>query len=280
MGLLIYDALVLAKVIATIPDCKRVLTLGVPTLNFRAKDFVQHLTGRPDLLQGVPIPGEFDDHQGFFRGLGCERIESLDISGYEGANIIGDLNDPKLPEQIHQRYDLIYDSGTIEHIFDAPTALRSLAALVRVGGAVVHATPSNGFMDHGLWQVSPDLFRAFYRNAGFDILTSALFVFDDEPHAVRADINFYRMHGRKFVAEKFSEAIAVFAAVKRADVHSIRVRLQDYYQSMHDGGAADRASEFFVEFDGRRPRSLARGLIGRMKQKYMALRQSTSSASR
>jgi hypothetical protein len=248
MGLLIYDALVLAKTASTLDQPRRVLTLGAPTLNFRSQDLVNQLLDYPDLASRMPKSWEFEDYKGFFKGLGFSEIDVLDISDYEGANVIGDLNHGGLAGQIGRTYDLIYDSGTIEHIFDAPTALRTLASLVRIGGAIVHATPTNGFMDHGLWQLSPDLFRTFYRSAGFSVLTSAVFVFADRPYAVQADQNFYRQHGRKYIVERFPEAIAVFAAIKTRDVSAVRIEMQDYYQSMHKGAASDHASSFFLEF--------------------------------
>jgi hypothetical protein len=249
VGLLIYDALVLAKTASIIDRPKRVCTLGVPTLNFRSEDFVRQLADYPELQGRMPKNWEFGNHSDFFKGLGFSEVDALDISEYEGANIIGDLNDPGLAGQIGKTYDLIYDSGTIEHIFDAPTALRTLASMVRIGGAIVHATPANGFMDHGLWQLSPDLFRTFYQAAGFSILTSAVFVFADTPYAMRADENFYRQHGRKYIVENFPEAIAMFAAVKTRDVFPVRVDMQGYYKSMHEENATPRdVSSFFLEF--------------------------------
>ena len=248
MGLLIYDALVLAKTAATMPQRRRILTIGVPTLNFNAQILNHYLTDYPDLKAFLPQPLTFEDQRGFFAALGFSQIDALDISDYEGANIIGDLNDPGLAARIGGTYDMVYDSGTIEHIFDAPTALRTLARLVGVGGAVVHATPANGFMDHGLWQVSPDLYRTFYRQAGFSILTSALFVFADPPYAMRADENYYRKHGRKYIVEKCPEAIAVFSATKTAEMSNVRINMQDYYQAMHGEAISGEASGFFLEF--------------------------------
>lgn len=248
MGLLIYDALVLAKTAATIMQTKRVLTLGVPTLNFSEEALVHNLKDYPDLKDRFSPSMDCKDQRGFFYSLGFSEVDALDISDYEGANIIGDLNNPDLASQVGGTYDLVYDSGTIEHIFDAPTALRNLARLVGIGGAIVHATPTNGFMDHGLWQLSPDLFRTFYRQAGFSILTSAVFVFADHPYAMRADENFYRKHGRKFIVEHFPEAIAVFAAVKTREVASVRIGMQDYYQSMHGDAASGHDSQFFLRY--------------------------------
>jgi SAM-dependent methyltransferase len=238
MGMLIYDALVLTRIAAELPPGGRILTLGVPSLNFSAKDY-----------KGATLPtsGQWD-YKTFFTALGFKEIDALDISSYEGANIVGDLNDPNLADMVGYRYDLVYDCGTLEHIFDAPTALRTINRLIKIGGVVAHSTPANGFMDHGFWQVSPDLFRTFYRAAGFDILTSALFVLGEHSVALPADQNIYRQHGRRYLIENAPEAIAVFAARKRQDVSDINVALQDYYCQMHSGATDSATVAFFLPF--------------------------------
>ncbi|HEU0162937.1 MAG TPA: class I SAM-dependent methyltransferase [Rhizomicrobium sp.] len=254
MGMLIYDALVLARVAQSASRKARVLTLGVPTLNFRDADY-QRASG--------DHTARFSDHKSFFHHLGFADVDSLDVSDYEGANIVGDLNDPHLAERIPHSYDLIYDSGTLEHIFEAPTALRTLSGLTAPGGAVVHATPTNGFMDHGFWQVSPDLFRSFYPAEGFSILTSALFVLGRYPFALPADRNIYRTHGRSFIVANIPEAVAVFAARKNRDVERTRVGLQDYYRQMHEGGTGDTPPDFFLQHGSALKARIGRSLPGR-----------------
>jgi hypothetical protein len=273
MGMLIYDALVLAKVTAHLQSRRRVLTLGVPTLNFGCKEFAGEMAARPTLVErGRPAPSEFSDALGFFRALGFEQIDSLDISSYEGANIVGDLNDPNLIQKIPERYDLIYDSGTIEHIFDAPTALRTISRAVEVGGVVVHATPGNGFTDHGFWQVSPDLFRTFYSVAGFEILTSAIFNMGGNRWSLAADANLYRTHGRRYIVEMAPEAIVVFAARKMRDSQSTSITMQDYYATMHEGQATAAKSKFFIEY-GCSPSLAGTGVgSGAFRRKYQSLR--------
>ena len=78
------------------------LTLGVPTLNFPASEFFREAAARPECRHAVsPSGGTFSNYADFFRALGYARIDALDISDYEGANIIGDLNDSgSLPRKI------------------------------------------------------------------------------------------------------------------------------------------------------------------------------------
>jgi SAM-dependent methyltransferase len=248
MGMLMYDALVLGRTAKEVAHRGRCLMLGVPTLNFKPEHFFHQWNTHPDLKDFPLEPVEFETPYDFFRMLGFEAVHALDISDYEGADIIADLNDPALPETLGQTFDLIYDSGTTEHIFDAPTALRSLARLISPGGAIVHATPSNGFLDHGFWQISPDLYRTFYTKAGFGVLSSSLFVFADEPYALPAEINLYRTHGRKYVSGMAPEAIAVFAALKERDGDLGPISLQEYYSLMHEEVGMKSTARFFLTF--------------------------------
>lgn len=255
MGMMLYDALVLTRVVRQLSNRRRVLTLGVPTLNFSYEDYKRQLEKAPGVV-GEPghMAGEFHNHKAFFKNIGIGAVSSLDISAYEGADIVGDLNDPKLAQKIGQRYDLIYDSGTIEHIFDISTALRTINDLIEIDGAIVHISPANGFMDHGFWQISPDLLNSFYRSAGFEILTMSLLVLGDWTHAVQVNENYYRTKGRGFIAKELGEALLVFAAHKTRDVPNVQLQLQDYYAQMHKGEEGADRTGFFIPFDTGKPR--------------------------
>lgn len=255
MGMMLYDALVLTRVVRQLSNRRRVLTLGVPTLNFSYKDYKRQLEKTPGVVEEPGhMAGEFHDHKAFFKNIGIGAVSSLDISAYEGADIVGDLNDPKLAQKIGQRYDLIYDSGTIEHIFDISTALRTINDLIEIDGAIVHISPANGFMDHGFWQISPDLMNSFYRSAGFEILTMSLLVLGDWIHAVPVNENYYRTKGRGFIAKELGESLLVFAARKTRDVPNVQLQLQDYYAQMHKGEEGTDHTGFFIPFDAGKPR--------------------------
>jgi hypothetical protein len=49
--------------------------------------------------------------------LGAERVDSMDASEHEDATIIHDLNQP-VALTLHESYDAIIDSGSLEHIFN------------------------------------------------------------------------------------------------------------------------------------------------------------------
>lgn len=96
--------------------------------------------------------------------LHATAVESIDISDFEQATHIHDMNRP-LPESLAGRFDTVLDIGSLEHVYDIPRALRSCSELVRPGGQVVHVLPANNFCGHGFWQFSPELFFSLYSDA-------------------------------------------------------------------------------------------------------------------
>jgi hypothetical protein len=99
--------------------------------------------------------------------LGAKRIESLDCSAYEQATIIFDLNNP-IPEHLHNAFSCVLDSGTVEHVFNFPQAIKNCMDMVSIGGDFVAVTTANNFLGHGFYQFSPELyFRVFSEENGF-----------------------------------------------------------------------------------------------------------------
>lgn len=105
----------------------------------------------------------------FFRGLGAHAVDSLDASDFEGATVIADLNHP-LPQDLRRRFTAVFDGGTLEHVFDIATALRSCLDCVELGGHYIAISPANNWPGHGFYQFSPELiFRCLSPDAGYEI---------------------------------------------------------------------------------------------------------------
>lgn len=110
----------------------------------------------------------------FFRALGFDGDESLDVSNAEQPTHCFDLNKADLPETLRHRYDTIYNNGTLEHIFDVPQVLRHVHEMLKTNGVVIHVLPVNNHMDHGFYQFSPILMLDYYAVNGYEILESRL----------------------------------------------------------------------------------------------------------
>ncbi|MBI4937968.1 MAG: hypothetical protein HY846_07090 [Nitrosomonadales bacterium] len=104
-----------------------------------------------------------------FRALGAQVIDSMDYSSFESATVVHDMNQP-IPEGLRQRYSMVFDGGTLEHVFNFPQAIQNCMEMVEVGGHFLSVTPSNNMMGHGFYQFSPEtFFRIFCEDNGFQI---------------------------------------------------------------------------------------------------------------
>lgn len=105
-----------------------------------------------------------------FHHLGAHRLDSLDASTYEGSSLIHDLNDP-LPDELHDVFTVVFDGGSLEHVFNFPQALKNCMQSVAPGGHLITITPTNSFLGHGFYQFSPELFyRALSPANGFTVV--------------------------------------------------------------------------------------------------------------
>ena len=131
----------------------------------------------------------------FFHLLGAANRRSLDVSSHEEATYIQDLNSP-VNSALSQRFSVVFDGGTLKHVFNIPQALKNCLEMVRLGGHYLVLTVANNFMGRGLWQFSPDLFfRVLSLENGFQIKVVLL-------HEVVPDGPWYIVYDPKDVLQR------------------------------------------------------------------------------
>lgn len=146
----------------------------------------------------------------FLSFLGTKRLSTLDVSDYEGADVLHDMNSP-IPESLHEQFDTLFDSGTLEHVFRVDTALKNCMEMVKVGGHALITVPANNYCGHGFYQFSPELFyRVFTPKNGYEIEQVTLF---------ETDVVWPRLLGRYFVSGIHGRAFDV------TDPNSVRQRI-------------------------------------------------------
>jgi hypothetical protein len=105
----------------------------------------------------------------FLNALGAREVDSFDYSNYEGANVIHDMNLPA-PENFKEKYSVVIDGGSLEHVFNYPTAIKNCMEFVRPGGHFIAMNPTNNHLGHGFYQFSPELyFRVLVPDNGFEM---------------------------------------------------------------------------------------------------------------
>ena len=162
-------------------DFARTLTLGRQRLYVTPDELHDlarryHIAERDDLRYGEAADG-------FLRQfLGVRDLQTIDHSSYEGATLMHDLNQP-VPNAWREQFDVVLDSGTLEHIFNVPVALASCMQLVKRGGTLFLASPANNLCGHGFYQFSPELFFRLFKDANGFALTRIVLVTHPFPGA-------------------------------------------------------------------------------------------------
>lgn len=125
----------------------------VPTINKEAKEYIHART--------------------FFEFLGISEEEYYDIDkfDFDRPKIIHDLQYP-VESRYHDFFNLIVDSGTLEHIFDVRAVMENIVQMTKTGGYVLQFIPAQNFLNHGFYQFSPTFFYDFYTQNGFEIVES------------------------------------------------------------------------------------------------------------
>ena len=116
------------------------------------------------------------DSQGQFRR---EEIGTLyGVFGYTTYRSI-DLDDPRAdwrcdlnhPVDISEKFDMITNFGTAEHIFNIGEVFRSMHTLLKDGGIQLHIMPAFGDVNHGFYNVHPTVY--------FDVAKANDYVVED-----------------------------------------------------------------------------------------------------
>lgn len=139
----------------------RLLTIG------RQEVYLTH--GQSMELFGTDLsrtPEGWVDDVALFRTLGFDEVHALDHPDALEATVPHDLNTPLDPVH-HGTHDVVLDVGTLEHVFDAATYMRTMADVLVPGGTALHLSPTQGGTNHGLYCFQPTFFFSFYAQNGF-----------------------------------------------------------------------------------------------------------------
>jgi hypothetical protein len=155
-----------------------VLFIGRQTVYFSPQDLGRRLRDHcPEIDESAievdrttlnrNLAGELATDRSIFRALGLppERIRALDVSPYEGAEIIHDLNQP-IPANLAGCADFIVDGSTLDNVFDPAMALRNYADLLRPGGRLIAVNAWN-LRDSAYTACSPSWYLDYFVANGF-----------------------------------------------------------------------------------------------------------------
>lgn len=115
--------------------------------------------------------------ESFLKLLGAREIISFDASSFEKPTFVHDFNQP-VSDEFKNRFSVVIDGGTLEHVFNFPTAIKSCMEMVKTGGHFLGLSPANNHMGHGFYQFSPELyFRVLSEQNGFAV--ERIFIYEE-----------------------------------------------------------------------------------------------------
>lgn len=114
-------------------------SLGIPLSADTEAALMEAERGAPDLFMRTKL---FYLHM-----LGITEYAAIDLHGTPLAQP-WDLNQPYQPTQ---QFDLVFNLGTTEHVFNQFEAFNTIHKLCKPGGFMVHSLPHSGGREHGFF---------------------------------------------------------------------------------------------------------------------------------
>jgi len=100
--------------------------------------------------------------QHFYKLLGVEgNVTSMDVTDYEGCDIIHDLNLP-IPDNLKGKYDFVIDGGTFDHLMNTKVCFANVVELLKPTGRVFQWNAASNFTGCAYLSFGPDLFYDFF----------------------------------------------------------------------------------------------------------------------
>ncbi len=118
--------------------------------------------GNVDIREESMLINSYSEN--FLTDVGSTSIDSLDYSEFEKCSIIRNLNtlfsNDNNNNKIKEKYDIVLDLGTSEHIFNSSISIANSIFMLKTGGALLLVLPVSGWIEHGFYQFSPNFFRS------------------------------------------------------------------------------------------------------------------------
>jgi SAM-dependent methyltransferase len=157
--------------------------------------------------------------------LGAQRFTAIDLHPPPGSQAHRlDLNEPV---DLGEKFDVIVNTGTLEHVFDQRRALETIHEHCAVGGLMLHAGPLAGWPDHGLFHAQPGLWLDLARANAYDVL---IFVYFDmnagHARAVAGRADMHRI--------QWADGSMVYAVLRKKVDAPFRVPMQRVYTENAD----------------------------------------------
>lgn len=98
--------------------------------------------------------------------LGYRETVAIDFGGTEKALKL-DLNQPI---SLGREFDVVFNGGTSEHVFNVWQFFKTVHDHTRSGGLMIHGAPFTGWFDHGFFNFNPTFYWDLAAANGYDVV--------------------------------------------------------------------------------------------------------------
>jgi hypothetical protein len=145
-------------------DTLNVLCLSYPDIIF-SSDFFSEKKKASRIFSNISFDDVLLTHK-LFLAYNCD-VTYIDVKKLKGIEIVEDLN-TLLPKAYIKKYDLVVDTGTLEHCFNYGVAFVNMCNSLKLGGKVISTAPCT-MVNHGFFNISPTLYVDAFEQNGFSL---------------------------------------------------------------------------------------------------------------
>jgi hypothetical protein len=154
------------------------------------------------------------------------QVQAIDFNGSPIAQKL-DLNHPV---KLDRKFDVTFNHGTAEHVFNIAQVFRTIHEYTLSGGLMIHEGPFTGWIEHGFYNLQPTLFFDLADVNHYELV--AMYVEDStartaQPISGRSDVYDYAR------ADKLPANSQLFVALRKALVdRPFEIPIQGYYRGI------------------------------------------------
>lgn len=128
----------------------------------------RHLLSELEKAQQDPEPSSKREIAKIFYAtlLDQESLTAVDLFGSAEALAL-DVNQPLA---LGKQFDICFDFGTAEHVFNLYQLFKSVHESTRPGGLMIHGTALSGWYDQGFYNFKPEYYWALAAKNGYEVL--------------------------------------------------------------------------------------------------------------
>jgi Methyltransferase domain len=228
-----------------------VLALGVQDVMFTHETAAELLNERRVEFTTLPVdqrayhlsrnqrqftcdPRHYTSIKDLFEMLRYRLLETLDAFDNDAPDLLWNLCEP-IPKEWHNRYDLVFDIGVLEHTADIFQALENVGNLVKPGGWIALYLPMVSPINSCLYHPNPPFYYDILTANGFANLSAWINWMPDwdQQNDIRTIWLNYRYNDDVYIWRPRYYTVMLCLAQKHDHLGSFKPVLQNFYQHWH-----------------------------------------------